>query len=92
MSSSVDDEIAALRIRLAQVLDPSAYPSLSEARRVQEEYGTAVPLPACIERTSVALGGVPTERLTRYCSTTRSLWLARPLLPGPTSHCGSGRG
>jgi epsilon-lactone hydrolase len=64
MSSSVDDEIAALRAQLAQVLDPSAYPSLSEARRVQEEYGTSVPLPECIERTSVALGGVPTERLS----------------------------
>jgi epsilon-lactone hydrolase len=64
MSSSVDNEIDALRIRLAQVLDPSAYPSLSEARRVQEEYGTSVPLPARIEYTSVELGGVPTERLS----------------------------
>jgi epsilon-lactone hydrolase len=64
MSSSVDNEIDALRIRLAQVLDPSAYPSLSDARRVQEEYGTSVPLPGRIERTRLALGGVPTERLS----------------------------
>jgi epsilon-lactone hydrolase len=64
MSSSVDNEIDALRTRLAQVLDPSAYPSLSEARRVQEEYGTSVPLPERIERTTVTLGGVPTERLS----------------------------
>jgi monoterpene epsilon-lactone hydrolase len=64
MSSSVADEIEALRLRLAQLLDPSAYPSLSEARRVQEEYGTSVPLPPRIERTSVTLGGVPTERLS----------------------------
>ena len=64
MSSFVDDEIDALRTRLAQLLDPSAYPSLSEARRVQEGYGTSVPLPARIERTSVTLGGVPTERLS----------------------------
>jgi acetyl esterase/lipase len=49
---------------LAQVLDPSAYPSLSDARRVQEEYGTSVPLPARIERTRLTLGGVPTERLS----------------------------
>ena len=69
MSSSVDNEIDALRIRLAQVLDPSAYPSLSEARRVQEEYGTSVPLPTGMEYTSVELGGVPTERLSPYDTT-----------------------
>jgi acetyl esterase/lipase len=64
MSLSTDDEIDALRAHLAQVNDPSVNPPVSEARRAQAQYGTAVPLPAGIKRTSVTLGGVPTERLS----------------------------
>src|ERR1700694_6134125 len=63
MTLSADDEIEALRAQLAQVNDPSVTPPVSEARSGQAAYGTAVPLPAGIEGTSVTLGGVPTERL-----------------------------
>jgi monoterpene epsilon-lactone hydrolase len=63
MTLSADDEIDALRAQLSQVNDPSVNPPVSEARSAQAAYGTAVPLPAGIERTSVTLGGMPTERL-----------------------------
>jgi epsilon-lactone hydrolase len=63
MTLSADDEIDSLRADLAKVNDPSVNPPVAEARRAQAEYGTAVPLPASIERTNVTLGGVPTLRL-----------------------------
>jgi epsilon-lactone hydrolase len=63
MTLSADDDIDALRAQLAQVNDPSVNPPVAEARSAQAAYGTAVPLPAGIERTSVTLGGVPTVRL-----------------------------
>ena len=63
MTLSADDDIEVLRAQLAQVNDPSVTPPVAEARSGQAAYGTAVPLPAGIERTSVTLGGVPTERL-----------------------------
>jgi epsilon-lactone hydrolase len=63
MTLSADGEIEALRAQLSQVNDPSVTPPVSEARRAQAAYGTAVPLPAGIERSSVTLGGVPTVRL-----------------------------
>jgi epsilon-lactone hydrolase len=65
MTFSADDEIEALRAYLAQVNDPSVNPPVADARRAQTQYGTAVPLPAGVERTSLTLGGVPTERLSR---------------------------
>jgi epsilon-lactone hydrolase len=69
MTLSADHEIDALRAQLAQVNDPSVNPPVSEARSAQAAYGTAVPLPASIERTSVTLGGVPTERLSPTADT-----------------------
>ena len=63
MTLSADDDIEALRAQLAQVNDPSVTPPVAAARSAQAAYGNAVPLPAGIERTSVTLGGVPTERL-----------------------------
>jgi acetyl esterase/lipase len=64
MTLSADDEIEALRAYLAQVNDPSVNPPVADARRAQTQYGTAVPLPAGVERTSLTLGDVPTERLS----------------------------
>jgi acetyl esterase/lipase len=64
MTLSADDDIKALRAKLAQVNDPSVTPPVSAARSAQAAYGTAVPLPAGIERTPVTLGGMPTERLS----------------------------
>jgi monoterpene epsilon-lactone hydrolase len=64
MSSSADEEIEALRAYCSQVADPSVNPAVSDARRRQAEYGTAVPLPAGVERAGVTLGGVPTERVS----------------------------
>jgi epsilon-lactone hydrolase len=63
MTLSADDDIEALRARLAQVNDPSVTPPVAEARNAQAAYGTSLPLPAGIERTKVMLGGMPTERL-----------------------------
>ncbi|HXO51338.1 MAG TPA: alpha/beta hydrolase fold domain-containing protein [Mycobacterium sp.] len=63
MTLSADDDIEELRAQLAQVNDPSVTPPVAAARSAQAAYGNAVPLPAGIERTSVTLGGVPTERL-----------------------------
>jgi hypothetical protein len=51
MTLSADDDIEALRAKLAQVNDPSVTPPVSAARSAQAAYGTAVPLPAGIERT-----------------------------------------
>jgi len=64
MTLSIDDEIKSLRAYLAQVNDPSVNALVADARRAQTQYGTAVPLPAGVERTSMILGGVPTERLS----------------------------
>jgi hypothetical protein len=64
MTLSTDDEIKSLRAYLAQVNDPSVDAPVADARRAQTQYGTAVPLPAGVERTSMILGGVPTERLS----------------------------
>jgi acetyl esterase/lipase len=63
MSSSVDDEIEGLRAYLGQITDPSVYLPVADERRAQAEWGNAIPLPAGVERTSVTLGGVATERL-----------------------------
>jgi acetyl esterase/lipase len=64
MTLSADHEIESLRAYLAQVNDPSVNPPVADARRAQIQYGTAVPLPAGVERTSMTLGGVPTQRLS----------------------------
>ena len=64
MTLSIDDEIKSLRAYLAQVNDPSVNALVADARRAQTQYGTTVPLPAGVERTSMILGGVPTERLS----------------------------
>jgi monoterpene epsilon-lactone hydrolase len=64
MTLSADHEIESLRAYLAQVNDPSVNPPVADARRAQTQYGTAVPLPAGVERTCMTLGGVPTERLS----------------------------
>jgi hypothetical protein len=64
MALSAEHEIEALRSYLAEVNDPSVNPPVADARRAQARYGTAVPLPAGIERTCVTLGSVPTERLS----------------------------
>jgi epsilon-lactone hydrolase len=64
MALSAEHEIEALRSYLAEVNDPSVNPPVADARRAQARYGTAIPLPAGIERTCVTLGSVPTERLS----------------------------
>ena len=75
MSSSVDDEIEALRTYLGQITDPSVYLPVSDERRAQAEWGAAMPLPAGIERTSVTLGGVPAERLRPSASKQQRAFL-----------------
>ena len=64
MALSANHEIESLRAYLAQVNDPSVNPPVADARHAQAKYGSAVPLPAGIERTCVTLGSVPAERLT----------------------------
>jgi acetyl esterase/lipase len=63
MSSSIDDEIEGLRAYLGQVTDPSIYLPVADERRAQAVWGNAMPMPAGVERTTVTLGGVATERL-----------------------------
>jgi epsilon-lactone hydrolase len=75
MTISADHEINALRAQLSQVNDPSVNPPVSDARSAQAAYGTAVPLPAGVQRTRVTLGGVPTERLRPSDTTQQRAFL-----------------
>jgi hypothetical protein len=82
MTLSADEEIEALRADLTQLNDPSVNPPVSDAARAQAQYGTAVPLPAGIERTNwhqhtgncLSHGRFPTTPPGSRSKTTVPIW------------------